>query len=146
MFRITKDPSSGSLVHYLAKIKVIVLSCPLTWTWSVLWHHILPTVLVRSSLYGKAQCSTRLLCNSCWSIYAAYPNWTLNASKHGAYYSRLVCFSLWLSIRLYTRNKLTNACRVDDHFTLQCVDISIFVSVINQLDAQNFCFTISLHL
>jgi len=41
MFRITKDPSSGSLKEYLAKITVMVLSCPLTWTWSVLWQHIL---------------------------------------------------------------------------------------------------------
>jgi len=41
MFRITEDPSSGSLVQYLAKITRMVLSCPLTWTWSVLWQHIL---------------------------------------------------------------------------------------------------------
>ena len=40
MFRITEDPSSGSLVQYLAKITRMVLSCPLTWTWSVLWQHI----------------------------------------------------------------------------------------------------------
>jgi len=33
MFRITKDPSSGSLVQYLAKITRMVLSCPLTWTY-----------------------------------------------------------------------------------------------------------------
>jgi len=29
MFRITKDPSSGSLIQYLAKITRMVLSCPL---------------------------------------------------------------------------------------------------------------------
>ena len=29
MFRITEDPSSGSLVQYLAKITRMVLSCPL---------------------------------------------------------------------------------------------------------------------
>jgi len=40
MFRITVDPSSGSLVQYLAKITKMVLSCPLTWTWSVLWQQI----------------------------------------------------------------------------------------------------------
>jgi len=40
MFRITEDPSSGSFVQYLAKITRIDLSCPLTWTWSVLWQHI----------------------------------------------------------------------------------------------------------
>jgi len=40
MFRITEDPSSGSLIQSLAKITVMVLSCPLTWTWSVLWQHI----------------------------------------------------------------------------------------------------------
>jgi hypothetical protein len=34
MFRITEDPSSGSLVHYLAKITRMILPCPLTWTWS----------------------------------------------------------------------------------------------------------------
>ena len=32
MFRITRDPSSGSFVQCLAKITVMVLSCPLTWT------------------------------------------------------------------------------------------------------------------
>ena len=36
MFRITEDPSSGSL-----KITRMILSCPLTWTTSVLWQHIL---------------------------------------------------------------------------------------------------------
>ena len=41
MFRITEDPSSGSLIQCLAKITRIVLSCPLTWTWSVLWQQIL---------------------------------------------------------------------------------------------------------
>ena len=33
MFRITVDPSSGSLVQCLAKITRMVLSCPLTWTY-----------------------------------------------------------------------------------------------------------------
>jgi len=32
MFRITKDPSSGSLIQYLDKITVMVLSCTLIWT------------------------------------------------------------------------------------------------------------------
>ena len=54
MFRITKDPSSWSPVQYLAKTTVMVLSCPLTWTWSVLWQHILPMVRVCSSLYRKS--------------------------------------------------------------------------------------------
>jgi len=40
MFRITEDPSSGSLVQNLAKITLMFLSCPLTWTWSMLWQHI----------------------------------------------------------------------------------------------------------
>ena len=42
MFRITEDPSSGSLVQYLAKITItkMFLSCPLSWAWSVLWQHI----------------------------------------------------------------------------------------------------------
>jgi len=39
MFRITKDPSSRSLIQYLAKITRMVLLCPFTWTWSVLWQH-----------------------------------------------------------------------------------------------------------
>ena len=30
MFRITRDPSSGSFTQCLAKITVMVLSCPLT--------------------------------------------------------------------------------------------------------------------
>ena len=33
MFRITKDPTPGSIVQYLAKIKRKVLSCLLTWTY-----------------------------------------------------------------------------------------------------------------
>ena len=41
MFRITRDPSSGNLIQCLAKITVMALSCPLTWTQSVLWQHIL---------------------------------------------------------------------------------------------------------
>ena len=32
MFRITRDPSSGSLTQCLAKITVMVLSCPLAWS------------------------------------------------------------------------------------------------------------------
>jgi len=43
MFQITEDPSSGRLVQCLAKIIRMILSCPLTWTWSVF-----------SSLYMKA--------------------------------------------------------------------------------------------
>ena len=54
MFQITKDPSSWSLIPYLAKITSMILSCPLTWTWSVLWQHIVTVVLVCSSLYRKA--------------------------------------------------------------------------------------------
>jgi len=41
MFQITEDPSSGSLVQCLAKITKMVLSCLLTWTWLMLWQHIL---------------------------------------------------------------------------------------------------------
>ena len=41
MFRITQDPSSGSLVQRLAKFTRMVLSCPFTWTKSMLWQHIL---------------------------------------------------------------------------------------------------------
>ena len=40
MFRITEGPSSGNLVQGLAKITRMILSCPMTWTWSVLWQHI----------------------------------------------------------------------------------------------------------
>ena len=32
MSRITRDPSSGRSIQCLAKITVMVLSCPLTWT------------------------------------------------------------------------------------------------------------------
>jgi len=40
MFQIIKIPSSGSLVQCLAKITKMFLSCPFTWTRSVLWQHI----------------------------------------------------------------------------------------------------------
>jgi len=64
MFQITEDPLSGSLLQCLAKIKKMVLSYPLTWSWSVLWQHILTRfvcvcvcVCVCSSLYRNAlQC------------------------------------------------------------------------------------------
>ena len=39
MFRTTEDPSSASIVQYFAKITRMVLSYPLTWAWSVLWHN-----------------------------------------------------------------------------------------------------------
>ena len=57
MFLITRDPSSGSLVQCLAKITRMVLSCPLTWTRSVLWQHIL----------------TRCAC-----VYFTVPSYTVN--------------------------------------------------------------------
>jgi len=44
MFRITEDTSSGNLIQCLAKITIMVLSCPLTWTWSVSWRHILTVI------------------------------------------------------------------------------------------------------
>ena len=55
MFRITEDPSSGSLVHCLAKITKMVLLCLLTWTWSVLWQHNLTTLpwYGSTSLYSE---------------------------------------------------------------------------------------------
>ena len=46
MFRITEDPSSGSLIQCLAKITNMVLSCPLKWMWSVLWQHMLYFIIV----------------------------------------------------------------------------------------------------
>ena len=42
MFRITRDSSSGSFIQCLAKTTVMVLSCPFTWTQSVLQEHICP--------------------------------------------------------------------------------------------------------
>jgi len=52
MFRITEDPSSGSIVQCLAKnYKNDSIESPLTRTRSVLWQHI---VRVCSSLYMKA--------------------------------------------------------------------------------------------
>ena len=57
MFRITEDPSSGSLVQYLPKIKRTVLPCLLTLTWSVLWQHIVTRcVRVCGSLSRKVFC------------------------------------------------------------------------------------------
>jgi len=46
MFRITEDPSSGSLVQCLAENYKNDLSCLLTWTCSVLWQHIVSVVCV----------------------------------------------------------------------------------------------------
>ena len=50
MFRITQDPSSGSLVYYLAKITLMALSCPLKWTWSMLRQHILTVIKLLNCL------------------------------------------------------------------------------------------------
>jgi len=44
MFRITEDPSQGALYSAWLKITRMVLSCPLTWTWSVLWQHIVTVI------------------------------------------------------------------------------------------------------
>jgi len=41
---------------------------------------------------------------------------------------------------IFSKNKLT----LSSHDVLLTVQLSIFILVINQLDAQNFCFTISL--
>jgi len=61
MFRTTEDPSSGSIVQCLAKIIKLVLSCPLKWTWSLLWHHILTrcvcVCVVHSELYTHTHTS-----------------------------------------------------------------------------------------
>jgi len=62
MFRITEDPSSGSLIQCLAKITSMVISCLLTWTWSVLWQHI----LTRGSLYRKAFLYSELRTHALW--------------------------------------------------------------------------------
>ena len=46
MFRITEDPEDhqGALYSAWLKITCMILSCPLTWTRSVLWEHILKHV------------------------------------------------------------------------------------------------------
>ena len=36
---VTEDPSSGNCLQCLDKIIKMALSCPLTWTWSVLWQY-----------------------------------------------------------------------------------------------------------
>ena len=57
----------GALYSAWLKITRMVLSCPLTWTWSVLWQHILTRcvcvcvcvcVCIYSSLYRKAHWTT----------------------------------------------------------------------------------------
>ena len=60
MFPITRDPTSGSFIQCLAKSTVMVLSCPLTWTQSVLWQHIVTQcVCVYCTVQrGTRQCRT----------------------------------------------------------------------------------------
>ena len=60
MFPITRDPTSGSFIQCLAKSTVMVLSCPLTWTQSVLWQHIVTRcVCVYCTVQrGTRQCRT----------------------------------------------------------------------------------------
>jgi hypothetical protein len=47
MFRLTEAPSPGKLIQSLAKTTKMVLSCPLTWTWSMLWQHMNISKLLR---------------------------------------------------------------------------------------------------
>jgi len=69
MFQITRDPSSGSSIQCLAKVTVMVLSCPLIWTQSVLWQRICPwCVCVLHSLERHCVCtaqSREALCVYC---------------------------------------------------------------------------------
>ena len=68
MFQITKDPSSESIVQYLAKITRMVLSCPLIWMWLVLWQHILTYCVCVCTVHciGGAFLSVELLCPLTW--------------------------------------------------------------------------------
>jgi len=52
MFRITRDPSSGSFIQCLSKITVMVLSCPLIWTKEI---HAILTETLTFSLPGWAK-------------------------------------------------------------------------------------------
>ena len=56
MFRITGYPYSGSFIQCLAKITVMVLSCPLIRTQSMLWQHIYPWLFVYTAQCRVAQC------------------------------------------------------------------------------------------
>jgi len=65
MFRITRDPSSGSSIQCLAEITEMVLSHPLTWT-SVLWQHICPwCVCVLHSLERHSRTISVILGKRC---------------------------------------------------------------------------------
>ena len=68
MFRITRYPSSGSSIQYLAKITVMVLLCPLIWTQSVLWQHICPwCVYVLHSVERHCVCTAQ--CREALCVY-----------------------------------------------------------------------------
>ena len=64
MFRITRDPSSGSFIQCLAKITVMV-SCPLTWTDSVLWQRICPWYVCVLRSLERHECLSRLRSTHC---------------------------------------------------------------------------------
>ena len=69
MFRITEDPSSGSLVQCLAENYKNDLSCLLTWTCSVLWQHIVTVVCV--CVCGcVCVCVCVCVCSSLYFIYS----------------------------------------------------------------------------
>ena len=61
MFRITEDPSSGCLVQCLAKVTRMVLSCPLTWTRSVLWKRIITQCVCVCVVHRKVRHWSALL-------------------------------------------------------------------------------------
>ena len=62
MFQITRDPSSRGSIQCLINITVVVLSCPLTWTQSVLWQRICPWRLC--VLYSLERHSLSKLCST----------------------------------------------------------------------------------
>jgi len=53
MFRITRDPSSGSFIQCLAKITVMVLSCPLIMDVVGVMAAYLPVVRVCTAQYRE---------------------------------------------------------------------------------------------
>jgi len=66
------------------------------------------------------------------------PGWTFRYSTWGV--SLCLCLLYWSQ----NEQRLWPSTALTDCDVLLTVHLSIFISVINQLDAQNFCFTISL--
>jgi len=112
--------------------------------WLLLWT---PTI---ASKHGSDEPRP----NSWTILFKIYLNVILSSTSRSTEYSVALAFSDYIFVqsscfsRTFYMSRLTNPHWRRNHIryfgVLLTVHLSIFISVINQIDAQNFCFTVSL--